>query len=342
VSIVECEKPCYKITQAITGEATEATHTHRLTATGKLSCGSVNIDWLKRERDYSYSLSHNFKRSDPYVVSNDAYPGGGAATSDTYSESKNTTINDSWSIIDCEIIYCDPRNDVLIYRKTTTVVSYQQDTDNINTIPKYSNFAALPININTTIETISSLDGVLETTVRPPYKGTINLTTAAADIFHLLNYYVPEGFYAQNEGATDVLNYEDDSRDGWLMFMPTFISGAFVNKDFDRGLRVAVDSSVASNYPIADESIDSNLAVDDYPQGSWAFDKDGNSFTSQKLTNSNFNKLTVKGTVTNLPKEKVRDRVMDGSTQKVDSNGNLVFTDLKESEHTAWYPMSPV
>jgi len=283
---------CYKKTMAIIGKRVISDKTHSFSALSTLTMGATSLTLLKRDRTYHYALSLDFKRQDAYVGEGGTNPGGIEAGSDSFTESKSTSIDDNWTAEDVEIIYLDPRNDLVVYRKTVVTVAYAME-GLVNTIPHYSNFANLPITIAKTVETHSSIDGLLET-ISSIDNVTMNLTTCSADLFHLLSQFVPEPWYSDNQGALDIMDLEDNERDGWLLSYPTWVIYLFANKAFDQSERAVNGNEITSP-----QTFTPVIAADDTPQGSWAFDPAGNRFVSQLLSDGSvFNFLTDGDAVT--------------------------------------------
>ena len=258
-------------------------------ADNQLTIGPHSIPLFTRVRNYRFDYDWNLQIID-----------GNCIDLSTFSDNIASNILDSWEAIDSEIIYIDPRYDHVVYRETAVQITYGAPITTYNSIPQYAFFNDLPITVVKTIRTISSLLGVLEESAETINK-TINLCVAYG-IGHLTAQFVDEKYYSYDEAVT-IADFDNPERDGWGWTYPVYLHGYFAGSDIDREYAKLIDIYQFSA-PVSDTTIEERTpvepVVDDFPQGSWAFDRDGNMFVSQKLHNSVYNLLrSVLGTDSN-------------------------------------------
>jgi hypothetical protein len=268
---------CSRATIANGGETINQSINNEFTALTTLSLD--NIPLFKRDRSYTYT--YDFNLSADNGTCDGALPG--------LDTTVVSNISDNWIGIDTEIIYLDPRYNHVVYKEHTVLISYNAPMTTFNSYVHYTFYDNMPIIITKITRTVSNIYGELERTEETETK-IVNLCVNLGGTGHVLSRYVDSKYYSWNLYVESILDFSNPERDGFAWSYPNYIHGLFFNTSSDLDYRQALEETWYSSEPITTNYTPAILS-DNYPQGSWAVDRDGNMFCSQMLENGVFNLL---------------------------------------------------
>jgi len=248
-------------------------------ADSTMQIGPHSIPLFTRNRTYGFTYNYDMKEQV-----------GSCFEQPVHANEVISDIVDAWVAVDSEIIYLDPRNDHVVYRETTVQINYEVPITTYDSFVHYAFFNDLPITIVKTVKTISSILGVLEESTDTINK-TVNLCVASG-FGHLDANFVDEKYYSYDE-AIELTDFDSPERDGWGWTYPVYLHGyspGTKDREYTKLLDVYEFDAPPGDINVEHVAL-GDLTVDDFPQGSWAFDRDGNMFVSQMLQNSIFNML---------------------------------------------------
>lgn len=374
-----CTEPSYKCdsygTKKITTRS-ETTQTYKQIASRvfTLKYGDKSLGINKRTRNYSYIHKEVTAKAGSVKWITDSE--GAQTECSNYSATTTGTINEDYTTTDITIQYVDLRNDLIVYTEVTQTLKFSGDnsggaitnmdgshpgadsyghTGNLVYMKPYSVplvpfvFESVPITTVTKIVCTAFDEPLFEETTHGGYwNGVRVLMPAFTDGSPFERPFNFGGTTYSNAADVDWYYLPNHvSADGDMFFWwADWHKSVGVNNELD-----ATAATKINDFGIAAENDNflnsgNGVAIKDF-MGSAVLDKDKNIFLSAALDVVSgqvvlVSKLIVDGQKVEIPKEQIRDRVMDGGKQKMGKDGNPVWTDPKDSEYDLWYPIAPI
>lgn len=262
------------------------TITHAFDGETTITVGGKVVALAAESREYEFRV---------YVpgMKADQCPSAGNTPSDAHS-----TLADTWTAKDVEVIFIDPRHDHIVYREHTVHINYGDTANSVIGI-SYPLYPQLEISVKKTTRTVSTLLGVLEETEE---EQTVKLDLVMnLDNSHVQERFVPEAYYSYNLYVEDVLDLDNKDRDGWYFGFPYYLHDYFFNRTIHYDRNKVIEGAARAGIGEAVTTVKPEFLADDYPQGSWVYDRDGNLFVSQLLKDGTLNILRTKDGITGDP-----------------------------------------
>lgn len=316
--------------------------THKQNMAFTLTVGPHNIVINSRTRNYSYSDANGYDNTDGKVIINtDGSP------IDCFNQTKfeGSGIAEDYSTQDCDILYVDLRNDLVVYQKNNQRMKFSQaQNERIGLKSSFDDIYMYPyvledVPISFTTQTICTALGVLHTeTLAKGYAEGIRI---------LMPLFGPGANPLPFKFTMNGVEYDASEVDWYLINEGRRISDGnqyFWWADWHKavGTNLEIDAAETARlsnnvlYGITSQVAQSgNGIITKNFMGSAAIDKDDNRFYSMAITPAigvpvKINKLVVGGAEIEIPKEKIKVEQPDGSFAEQDS------------EHTCYFPIAPL
>lgn len=359
---------CGATKKAVVEWYTDTTYKQMANREFTLSIGEHRIPVNKRVRDYTYkNHEHTIRSNFKYVISNQI----AEYTAECYAQDKHIggDIKEDYTTTDCTLHYVDLRNDIIVYTESVQHMEFasvesggvKAAADDPDNGAVYGNFVSLATSYDNVWRVPFILEGVpitITNRIICPTIGILHSEVINSGYWDGIRVLMPlfNGGSPSSEPriTIDAVEYNPASVD-WYYLLDHYLADGdqfFWWADWHKAVGVynEIDAEEAIRMadiftPEGERQSSAGVVSEDF-MGSVAVDAQQNKFFSATFDVSTgtiaLNRLIMGGVETPIPTEKIRDRIMAGDVQSKDAEGNLLWTDEKDSAHTTYFPIAPL